>query len=287
MKIFSFFLIASSAIILAISCKEQAPSGLIKASAIVAKDSDYVSSILPAQQARTIMVEEFTGVQCANCPVGASLLKNLQNANPGRIVAAKIHSDFLATPIKPNDPDFRIPDADALYASLGAQSKPSFGIDRMFNATATPYVFDKNDLNSKIPTRLTQASIVNIDLEKLVAPSNDSVTLRATFTFTQATSEPLAYHVYWVENDIEAAQDSVGIEIDAYRHEEILRACITPVFTGSALPSGTTAQGQVYIRGLKIPKPAKVSSMAKSALIVFITKNGTSKEVLQASEIKL
>ncbi len=287
MKILSSILLIATFAIATNSCKEQAPAGLIQANALVAKDSAYNLTTIPAQQPRTIMVEEFTGVRCANCPVGASILKALQIANPGRIVAAKVHSDFLATPIKNTDPDFRIPDADALYASLGAQSKPSFGVDRIFNTTATPYVFDKNDLNAKIPARLSQPSIVNIGLQKLVNATNDSVTLQANFTFTQTTTEPLAYHVYWIENDIEAAQDSIGVEVDAYRHEEILRACITPVYSGTALPSGSTVAGQVYVRGFAIPKPAKASSMAKSAIIVFITANGTNKEVLQAAEIKL
>jgi len=46
---------------------------------------------------RHVLVEEFTGVQCVNCPQGSQLIENLINTHGERLIAVSIH--FAGKPI--------------------------------------------------------------------------------------------------------------------------------------------------------------------------------------------
>lgn len=63
------------------SCEENIPTGLVLSQPFVSHDSEYVTTIIPTAQAKNVLIEEFTGVRCSNCPNGAIVLKNIQTAN--------------------------------------------------------------------------------------------------------------------------------------------------------------------------------------------------------------
>jgi Outer membrane protein Omp28 len=291
--IFIYSIMKKSIIILGLafiinSCvKEQPPAGLNITQTIIQKDSTYITASIPAKQIKNVLLEELTGVRCANCPVGAAIIKGIETANAPRVIVAKLHSNFLADPIKATDPDLRTDDAQTLSTSLSnSGAKPSSGVDRIYNSVNEPYVFVVGSVAGKVASQLAKATIVNIELEKQLNATKDSITLASKLTFTEATSRKLAYHIYCLENDVEAAQDSLGVEIDGYIHEEILRKCITPAFVGENLPDGPTAAGRVYIRAAQFPKPTKVININNCVMVVFITDRDT-KEVLQVQKIHL
>lgn len=43
-------------------------------------------TITPCQTDRVVLVEEFTGIDCVNCPIGADKLKSIADQNPGKVV---------------------------------------------------------------------------------------------------------------------------------------------------------------------------------------------------------
>ena len=59
--------------------------------------ADYLANEWPTFQANTntyrnILIEDFTGHKCIFCPAAADLAHQLQEANPGRVHVASIHS---------------------------------------------------------------------------------------------------------------------------------------------------------------------------------------------------
>ncbi len=57
---------------------------------------EIAPTITPCQTDRVILVEEFTGIDCVNCPIGAQKLKELSTQNPGKIVIVGIHAGYFA-----------------------------------------------------------------------------------------------------------------------------------------------------------------------------------------------
>jgi Outer membrane protein Omp28 len=285
------FTIATIAIMCVQSCKEQIPAGLVLSQTFISVDSEYVSSTIPTAQLKNILVEEFTGVTCSNCPKGAADLKAIEQANAPRILVAKIHNNVQATPIKATDPDLRNEDADAIASSLGFVAKPSAAVDKL-PRTSTDYTFGISAVAGKISTQLIKPTPVNINLAKLVNATLDSINIAATFTFTDTTSKKLAFNIYLLEDDVEATQDSFIVatlqkfEIDGYKHEKILRKIITPAIVGTSFPDVLQKVGKVYIRALQFAKPSKVLNINNCLLLVFVHDRDT-KEVLHCQEIHL
>jgi hypothetical protein len=280
-KIFYIAFISASVI----SCKEQIPVGLDLTAPITSlKDTTYIESVIPAAQAKHVVVEEFTGVACVNCPVAATQIKNLQLANPNKVLVAKVHSNFLATPIKGSDNDLRSPDAEALSVAMSMQNKPQCGVDRLQSATG--YTWDMAFVDAKVNAQLAKPSTINIDLVKKLNATKDSVNIVASFTFLKEDTNKYNYHYYILENDLEATQDSLaGIELEGYVHEEVLRKSITPVFIGTEFPNANKEAGRKYVYVFDYAKPAKVVKYENCMLLCFVT-NRYTREVIQAAEVK-
>ncbi len=49
-------------------------------------------------QLQNVLIEEFTGVRCQNCPAGAKLLEELKTIHKERLVVLSIHGGFFAQP---------------------------------------------------------------------------------------------------------------------------------------------------------------------------------------------
>jgi Outer membrane protein Omp28 len=282
--------LAIGTILLATSCEEKIPAGLILKQTIIAKDSTYIDANIPAAQPKNILIEEFTGVTCSNCPKGAVDLKAIEVANAPRILVAKIHSSLQAIPID-DDVDLRCADADALAASLGLQAKPSASVDRLQNS-GSDYTFFIPAVSGKVAAQLPKKSFVNITLVKELNTTKDSITLSATLTFTDTTSRKLAYQIYVLEDDVETKQDSVSTVnaqkyvIEKYIHEKVLRKTITPAFVGTSLPDTLHEKGRVYLRGLQFVKPSNVLKIDHCVVLVFVNDRLTN-EVIQCQEIHL
>ncbi len=285
-KMKKIFLYSLGLGLLVASCKEQVPTGVILTQPFATKDTTYVTATVPAAQQKNVLVEEFTGVACVNCPTGAVQIKQLQKANPGRVVVIKVHDKLLANPVETGDPDFRCVDANSIASSLGMLFKPSCGVDRLYNNISTPYVFDMSVVNGKVATQLAKPTNINIDIAKKWNATLDTMQLANTFTFLNSTVDSFSYHISIVENDLEAAQDSLDkIVLTNYIHDEVLRSSITPVYVGTPMPTDAKVAGRVYTYSIKIPKPAKVINYSNCAAMVYITSR-TTLEVVQVQMVE-
>jgi hypothetical protein len=85
---------------------------------------------------RNVVLEEYTGLNCVNCPQGHLLAENVAKKFPGRVSIINIHQGHYAIP-KSGDPDFRTKWGDDLANLFSVNSYPSATINRMkYNGNA-------------------------------------------------------------------------------------------------------------------------------------------------------
>ena len=294
-------LMALALVLVAISCtKEQVPAGLILHDEINATDTTYMVSSIPAAQLKQIFVEEATGVHCANCPTGAYNLKNLKNSNPGRILSASVYSPFLNYFQSPSQYDFNSSDDSSIvfYLNGGDPSKPAATIDRLETGVSTsPLFFDQSNWVNIVNGELSKTTPVNIELSATATANVDEFRVKSKITFTDTLTADLNLSLYLIEDHVIDYQDSLGIQVLNYEHNEILRKIITPIPGSSFLSSiATKEKGRVFEKYITFTLPASVNlpavrtgivNKANLKLICFVHKTGSSKEVLQAAEIDL
>ncbi|RYG26822.1 MAG: hypothetical protein EOO01_41850, partial [Chitinophagaceae bacterium] len=125
-------IIAAAAIVFALaSCKEVGPA--IDLSPVVASDTTFMSSPETPQQ-KKVLVEEYTGVQCTNCPEGAGIIKDADDLSGGRVIVIGLHSGSLTSPIENESQyDFRTQDSRDLMISFFGEDppKPAAAFDRV------------------------------------------------------------------------------------------------------------------------------------------------------------
>ena len=281
------------------SCKEQLPNGLVL-NTTASKDTTYVASAESAQD-KVVVIEELTGATCSNCPKGTEILKEFVTQNPGRIIVTAIHSGFLSEPPQGAYYDFRTPDADALkfFFNEGEPSKPSACFDRVqatSGNSAGKYFISKGQTGSDwiamLPTRLSKTTPVNIHLESSYNTVDAKVDVKVKVAFTSAVSEKLSLSLYVLENgrkDKQYDQD-LGV-IEDYKFNHIFRKLITGVGGEPILDSLTTKEaGRVLEKNILFtPSTSGVNgwNLDSCTIVGIVHRNGSSKEVLHAAEVKL
>ena len=235
---------------------------------------------------RIILIDEFTGASCPNCPAGSTELERIVETYPDNVVVMSIHSKFLAEPVRTSDPDLRTPDAESIENFLGNYlGKP----EAAFNRRLFP-----NKSNIRIGRPDTWINYVNEELQK-----PDEARLKIVNDYDESTRElkisvtatalinldfPVYLHVALTESDIHTAQkNSTGI-IDDYIHKHALRKLLTPVEGDFWLNS--LKKGEISSRDYKfiLPSDNMLWNADQMDVVAFISLEPSQKVVLQAVE---
>jgi hypothetical protein len=240
------------------------------------------TSVLP----RNAVLEEFTGVNCVNCPDGHTRANLLYNAYPGRVVIINVHSGSYAVP-QPGQLDLRTPFGDSIDAFAGVAAYPSGTMNRIVwpGAYNVPPYFPQNPPNNLAIRRPgwwdnaypTTGAGANIILQGGNSPVNIGaattwndvtrelqVTVELYYTATEAQNNKL--NVVMLENGVIGYQSGGGAN---YTHNHILRNMLTGLW-GETIT--TTTQGTLVTRNYSyIVPPGYV--IDNCDISVFVTQN--------------
>lgn len=264
------------------SCEEEGPIILLEEAEIPLVDSTFIIDNVPQAEEKVVLMEEFTGVRCTNCPLGHAKVSELYDAHGERFIAIGVHSNFLGAPYEGNE-DFRTESANSLNDALGpVNGKPSAFIDRkIFTGNQTRDIINPDLWAGFVAQELAVPTPVNINLE--IVDYNEDERLmryRTTLTYTNnAQAHNLGFAI--TENDLIAAQLNAGNIIENYVHKHVLRIYITPVI---GIPLTTNLEiGRVIIKEFefKVPLEWNIDNLE---LIAYI--RASNDEIVQAKMVK-
>ena len=129
-------------------------------------ETDLTTPITKQQSEQAILVEDFTGWNCPNCPGGTEVLETEMAKYQGRLIVSAIHTGSFARPSHENNNlDFRTPYGDELKQTFNVTSYPAILINRQ--ATAISSI---GDWSAKIAEKMANIIAVksgNEELEKI------------------------------------------------------------------------------------------------------------------------
>ena len=162
---------------------------------------------------RNVLVEEFTGQKCLNCPAAGVALKDIQSKyNEGNVVVVAIHGGPLALKSSDHIVGLRTDLSDQYY--------------KLWKVSGVPCVLRRNAWAAKIYEDLQQKSSIKIATKaQRVANSND-ITISTTIN---NTGEAVKVHLqlWLVENNITAIQQLPNNDVQSnYVHNHVLRDAI-------------------------------------------------------------
>ena len=178
-------------------------------------------------QSKSILLEEFTGIHCGNCPQGHEIARNLMNANENAYSIA-IHSGYYAVPLG-NEPDFRIPEGEMIDIELDAYNfgYPCGTVNR--HPFGGDMIVGRGDWIDCAKTIHAEEAPVNILLTATFDGSNRKLSVKAEGYYPLEVTEPSHWlNIVVIENNIVGPQSGIGGGLN-YVHNRMLRAFITPM----------------------------------------------------------
>jgi thiol-disulfide isomerase/thioredoxin len=251
-------------------------------------------TITPCQTNRVVLVEEFTGVSCVNCPTGTEKLEQLSSQNPGKVIVVAIHAGYFSTPSSSNNyHDLRSDDGLLLESLvLGPVSGyPSATINRKIFTGENQLPTNLTKWAGFISTEICNRPIAELSATSTYDPQDSMATVTVNMTpstyFEGALEEDLAISIMITESNIIGFQKTPQGPDTNYVHKHVLRDVISSDYTGDILitKGNVLSPQQKVITDYKIPAEWNPDNCY---IVAFIHYKGDSKKnVQQAIEIHL
>ena len=239
-----------------------------------------ISPVVPSLGDKKVLVEEFTGVRCVNCPAGASELENLKSIYGDRLVIVSIHAGDFAPPYSDSKYDFRTTDGTALEAWLGVPlGYPTAVVNRKKFDGQRSLQVTKANWAGLIADESKTTSLLNLAINKKYTKDSRDLTMTVTLIPTDKLPEDLRLSVLLTENGVVDQQETPQGKKSDYTHQHVLRRVISGDAKGVVLNGALSWTGNY-----KVPTTWVIE---KCQLVVVAHRGGDIKDVLQVSEVKL
>ena len=207
---------------------------------------------------KVILLEDYTGHTCGNCPGAAREAKRLEGLYPGRVVVMGVHVGFFARPKNFSNGsyrvDYRTPAGDALDAKFGpsAAGLPKGLVNRGRFGKSTVDVMGATEWEARIAQILQEEPIgIKLDVTPAFSASNRNLSVKVETKFQKDFADNLKMAVYLVEDSIVSWQKeydrnfSPVEDVPNYVHMHVLRSDLLPasgtdVVTTAPAVTGTT-----------------------------------------------
>ncbi len=288
------------------SCKENDIPLDFKGGAKAVGDTTYVvaSTLVPPADPHQVLVEEFTGGDCSNCPGARSTLDAVVAANKGLVNVVSIHILPLAqgAPAAGAIYDLRTDigtniDA-AIYNGGAAGGLPDAGIDRAFNTISGSILQQgTGQWSGMITAELGLPDSVNLKVQSVYNAATNIASISVTATYTQNMSTSQNLSVVIVEDSIIDNQEfNDGTVHSGYVFMNTFRDMVTAQPNGNSLQatpgSDVKETGRVFFRNFSYTVPttpypnakplvspyvhqSPIMNPAHCRVVAFVSNNGT------------
>lgn len=229
---------------------------------------------------RNVLLTEFTGLSCVNCPKAAEEAHNLQHACGDNLVVVAMHPESNSFTHTVNAAwDYTCHEADAYYKWLGGTSTTSFPAGAI-NFNASNGFVDYTQWMSVILKELMRPTTIGINIAATATDNRIDATL--TLTATEATD---AIVLLWlVENHVIGAQRMPDGEVNlSYEHNHMLRGELLSA-DGWGQAVHVAEQESVTLEGKDV---SQLVNDIHNAILVAVALDPLTKQVLNVAEKQL
>ncbi|HFA52153.1 MAG TPA: Omp28-related outer membrane protein [Bacteroidetes bacterium] len=238
-------------------------------------------------QQRQVLIEEFTGVRCVNCPTGSLVIEDLLAANGEQLIAVSIHAGEFSPPFPQSLYDFRTDVGTSIINFVGQPfGYPSAVIDRKEFPGVFGLQLGRTEWAGHIAEEKSLPPKVKIDIQPAFDAGSREVEINVTLFVEETITEPdVRLSVMLTETNIIDHQltpdSSPGTQAD-YKHKHVLRDMATS-FDGDIISEALTAGAEIS-KSFNYTLPAEWKENDCS-IVAFVNLAGENKEVLQAHEV--
>jgi hypothetical protein len=246
---------------------------------VIEKDNYLIHVALPEAK-KKVLIEDYTGMKCPNCPYASSTIDSLKSSYGDNIVAVSIHSGIYAKPSGIFSKDFRTEAGNTYTSSFSIDSHPTGLVDRtVFN---NKLKIDFTEWNGAIIQQIGMESPLGIDIKNHWQDNSRTLSVSVDVSIFSAIADELALQVWLVEDSIIAPQLKGPDIVPNYVHRHVLRGALNGTW-GESL-SGVVKNA---ILNKQISYTLPTTYNQKHCNIVAFVYRVKDKSIVQVNESKL
>ncbi|MBW6498421.1 MAG: Omp28 family outer membrane lipoprotein [Bacteroidales bacterium] len=237
---------------------------------------------------RKVLLEEFTGHQCPNCPAGAQEAADLKAFFGDQLIIMSIHAGFFARTTAPHFlADYRSPAGNEINNYFGISYNPVGMVNRAdFSGS---HILTPSAWGGAISQILEQDPQAGIEISLSYETMSRQLNVAIKTTALENIEGPLYLAAFLLEDNIMSPQQTNdpqypnGIQ-ENYYHMHVLRADINGAW-GEELSDDGASTDQVFMKNYSLVLDTGWKETFCS--VVAFVYSGTNMEVIQAEEKKL
>jgi len=239
-----------------------------------------------AESQNKVLLEDFTGHRCGNCPRAHEQLETLEDTYGDNLIVLGVHAGGFANLLAPAGytADYKTPMGNDLEAYYDADNE---GLPvGMVNRRTWPdgKVLQKfASWGSQISTILNETPKVSVDIEAEYDGPSQTLEVEVDLIYFEAAGANQQLVVVVTEDSIYSKQtdyDHPDGYIPQYHHKHMLRGSITTGTWGESVKAGAIAAGEGFSTDYQIPWPAEWD-INNCHIVAYVLDNDT-KEIWQA-----
>lgn len=245
-------------------------------------DAPFTEEVEKPDTNKKVLLEDFTGQKCVNCPAAHEIAHQLQDAyGEENLIIVSVHAGFFATPAsEPFTYDFRTDAGNAYESYFTVQTYPTGMVDRV--NTADNYLIDKDGWGTQVAQQFQETPIVNIDINPSL--NGNQLSGEIELFFLENLSEQAYIQIWITEDSIVKPQVIPGGQDLEYVHMHVLRGALNGDW-GTILPASTYNTDDIV--KIDIPNYTIGNDWNSDHLsIVAFVYRGDDKKVLQVDKKK-
>lgn len=201
------------------------------------------SLVSTSPQNRTVLLEDYTGVNCQYCPDGHVIMDALKEAEPERMVLLGIHAGGFAVP-SPTQFDFRTTWGTTMNNFFAVNSYPAGVLDRHTFPAPAGLAQGRGYWETSAQALYSMSSPVNLGVSTTYDAGTRELVVKVELLYTDNSPGGNDYiNVLIKEGGFIGSQISTAGNIPNYQHDNVFRVNITDTWGDEV--TGTNAGSSV------------------------------------------
>ncbi len=243
---------------------------------------------------KQVLLEDFTGHKCVNCPEAALAAQALAEELNHKLVIYSIHAGYYAEPDQTGDftADYRCPEGNQLDAEFNVQANPTGLINRVvYNGSI---LVGAGNWEAAVKDELEKVNSVDLKVRNIYYPDLNKTQISVFTRFHAPSTDKYMLVVYLVEGKIVSPQKNNNEGIGPtpvwllYEHHNILRTSINTTFGGPVTTDETVEVNKEYSNHFIVDLSQYPEDwiIGNCNLIAYVY-NDETKEILQVAELAI
>lgn len=230
---------------------------------------------------RKVLIEEYTGHRCTNCPDGHRELENLQGRYGDTLIAIGIHAGTFSAPTSTFPNDFRTEDGATLYTDyqVATIGTPAGVVGRAQYNNA--YALNISSWQQAIGNNMQQPCVAAVQVINVFDPNSKMLTAHTKTTLLNGYNEEVQIALYIIEDDIIGPQKDGETTISDYVHKHVFRGSMNGTY-GVAL--NAPEEDGTFLKSYSMDCSQNGWNCANCS-VVAVLMNAATHEVLQVEQV--